>query len=53
MPVIINNFEIIVEAPTPNRNAMPANRPRPPLRPEEIERIMQHFAARRDRVRAD
>ncbi|GAB4525731.1 MAG: hypothetical protein OHK0046_41850 [Anaerolineae bacterium] len=53
MPVIINDFEVIVENPTPQRALTPPTPPRPAPRPDEMDRIMQHFASRRARVHAD
>ncbi len=57
MPVIINDFEIIDEPPGDNRNAnaeaQRAQPVQPPLRPEDIERIVQHFVERRQRLMAD
>ena len=55
MPVIINDFEVVVEEPpardggnTPAQNAPPS-----PLRPEDIERIRRHYVQRLRRVHAD
>ena len=56
MPVIINEFEIITEAPMPEQpaSAPPAQgEPPPALRPEEVTRIMQRQTTRAERVRAD
>ena len=58
MAVIINEFEIIDDrSRSTTAPAAPASdeqpRPQARLRPEEIERIVQHFAARRRRVHAD
>lgn len=63
MPVIINEFEIMVEPPGQQAAAptTPANTPRPgesaqqpvALRPQDIERILCHFEERRHRLAAD
>jgi hypothetical protein len=60
MPVIINDFEMVVE---PQRDAntssqgggqqQQATTPAAALRPEDIQQIMRHFEQRRERVRAD
>ncbi len=53
MPVIINDFEVIVEPP-PQGNSPASPPPAPPrLTPQDIERLMQHFQKRRARVQAD
>lgn len=56
MPVIINEFEIIT-APLEPATERPETEPRPappaPLRPAEIEQIVQRHRARMARVRAD
>ncbi len=60
MPIIINDFEIEVEAPVnkADRNG-PASSTHPPqeapplLRPEEIDRIERHYRERRLRLKAD
>jgi hypothetical protein len=62
MAVIINDFEVVVDpaAQTPrprgtddSSGGQAQAQAAPQLRPEEIERIMRHFAARRARVTAD
>lgn len=56
MPVIINEFEIITSAPPKpegQTQAPPREEPSPRLRPQDIERIVQHERQRRERVRAD
>ncbi len=60
MPVIINEFEVVVEPPpAPTPPPTPAERPeeagRAPaaLSPEAIERILEYFAERRARLLAD
>ena len=60
MPVIINDFEMVVEPPR-DANTAPQGggqqqQVAPPaavLRPEDIQQIMCHFEQRRERVRAD
>jgi hypothetical protein len=58
MPVVINDFEVVVEPPSrgpreheTEQAERDAQRPR--LRPEDIDRIVRHFQQRRARVRAD
>jgi hypothetical protein len=58
MPVVINDFEVVVEPPSrgpreseSEQAEQDARRPR--LRPEDIHRIVRHFQQRRARVRAD
>jgi hypothetical protein len=58
MPVIINEFELVNEEPSPptrsGDQAAGEQAPRSPvLRPADVERIVRHFEARRERVRAD
>jgi hypothetical protein len=57
MPVIINDFEVLVEppAPPPPRQGADAGSEGSGqrLRPQDIERIVRHFERRRERVRAD
>ncbi len=59
MAVIINDFEILMEPrPADNRSPDGATTERaapsaPPMRPEDIERIVHHFEQRRRRVAAD
>ena len=59
MPIIINDFEIVVE-PQPKMSGPQSNEVQqegvqatPTPRPEDIERIVQHFKSRRERVHAD
>lgn len=59
MPVIINDFEVISEPPSQNKESetdQPArenaeNNSR--LRPADIERVVRRFLERRARLRAD
>ncbi|MBL8160917.1 MAG: hypothetical protein JNJ61_02955 [Anaerolineae bacterium] len=53
-PVIINDFEVVVEPPppAPPTSSEPPSEP-PALRPEDIEQIMQFFYERRARLHAD
>jgi hypothetical protein len=53
-PVIINDFEVVVEPP-PQAPPTSTEAPQPPpaLRPEDIEQIMQYFHERRARLHAD
>jgi len=56
MAVIINEFELVSEpAPPPARREEGGERAvsAPQLRPADIERIVRHFEARRERLRAD
>jgi len=52
MPVIINDFEVIVEPPAQNQSATPPPMP-PQMTPQDMERLMEHFQKRRSRVHAD
>lgn len=53
MPVIINDFEVVVEEPPPPTEAHePAPQPER-LRPRDIDDIVQHFRVRRARLHAD
>lgn len=54
MPIVINDFEIVVEPPktreqAPAPDATPAS---PPLRPADIVQIMRRQRERTERVRA-
>lgn len=56
MPIIVNDFEIIVEPQPPKEQAQDqpaAHEEAQVLRPEEIVRIMQVHEERLERVRAD
>jgi hypothetical protein len=58
MAVIINDFEIIDDRSAATTLPAPSTADQPPqsqtaLRPEDLERIARHFAARRRRVQAD
>ena len=57
MAVIINDFEIVVDPPAPPTGTGAGNTAQvpspPPLRPEDIERIVRHFEQRRTRLVAD
>ncbi len=57
MPVIINEFEVVVEPPQRaeggSRAAQSTPNQRQPLRPDEIDRIVRYFQLRRARVHAD
>lgn len=57
MPVIINDFEVMVEPPHQDAGAAPDMTQNTSeaqmLRPMDIDRIVQHFAERRKRIRAD
>ncbi len=60
MPIIINDFEIVVEPKPTSRDSQPGRTRQDgtptlslPLRPEDIERIMRRFAQRRERLHAD
>ena len=57
MPIIINDFEITVEAPANsaegNTPPHPTQEAPPPMRPEEIARIERHYRERHRRLKAD
>lgn len=57
MPVVINEFEVVVEPPrhtgSQARESQAASGQRQPLRPDEIDRIVRYFQQRRARVHAD
>ncbi len=55
MPVIINDFEVVVEEPPARApaNAPAQEAPPQPLRPEDMERIRRHYVQRLRRVHAD
>lgn len=58
MTVIINDFEIMVEPPSVSTQPAEEKQTQPQpaamtMRPEDIERIVCHFEARRARVAAD
>jgi hypothetical protein len=53
MPVIINEFEVVVEPPT----SQPTSNTPPPMpagmTPKDMERLMEHLKKRRARLHAD
>lgn len=60
MPVIINDFEIMVDRPEQSGGTAPkpapqGNQPMQPgeLQPQDIERMIRHFEERRCRLIAD
>ncbi|HEY6411861.1 MAG TPA: hypothetical protein VIY29_30750 [Ktedonobacteraceae bacterium] len=59
MPIIVNDFEIVVEpqptvsGPQPGTTQQEGVAATPTLRPEDIERVVNHFKNRRERVQAD
>lgn len=59
MPVIINDFEVMVDAPAEANGRQPAApqlsqpTPMPKPRPEHVARILRYLAQRRARVAAD
>ena len=55
MPVIINDFEVVVDQPPAQGpgGSQPQPAPPPALRPEDIERIRRHYVQRMRRVHAD
>jgi hypothetical protein len=57
MPVIINDFEIVLDPPPQTQPPAQGESPQQPsaavLRPEDVERIVRHFERRRGRVHAD
>ncbi len=53
MPVIINDFEVVVEPP-PQNGTSNTSQPMPPqMTPKDMERLMEHFKQRRARLHAD
>ena len=53
MPVIINEFEVVVEPPPPQQ-ASNTEPPAPPqITPRDMERLMEHIKKRRARLHAD
>ena len=56
MPIVINDFEIVVEPPPAapqSQQAAPAVGVLPPLRPDEVVAVMEVREERLERVRAD
>ena len=60
MPIIINDFEIVVEPKPTSKDSQPEGTRREDsstapmqLRPEDIEQIMRRFMQRRKRLQAD
>ena len=54
MPIVINEFEIVPgPAPKTEETAPPPSPPRPPLMPEDIERVAERQRCRARRVWAD
>ena len=53
MPVVINDFEVLVEPPPSRTDSEAAPQPTEALTPVDIDRIPQHFTERRRRVWAD
>jgi hypothetical protein len=55
MPVIINDFEVIMDQPKQADNAAssPQSAPPPSLRPDDIQRILRHYEQRKLRLLAD
>ena len=61
MPIIINDFEMLVEPPNDTYDTQPGaslqgsipDTSVTRLRPQDIERIVQHFEKRRGRLIAD
>jgi hypothetical protein len=58
MPIIINEFEVVVEPPprehsTPDEHRDAESQPPHPLRPEHIVEVMRVHYERMERVRAD
>ncbi len=52
MPVIINEFEMVVEPPSKNQTPNTPPSP-PPMTPKDMERLIEHFKQRRSRLHAD
>jgi len=59
MPIVINEFEIVTDprpleqAPAPTAAGQEQPVTPPPLRPEDVERIVERMRARHERIRAD
>lgn len=53
MPVIINEFEVVVEAPANSNTQEGSTAEIPALSPHDIEQIVHWFSERRARLLAD
>ena len=59
MPIVINEFEIVTDprpldrAPAPTAAGQEQPVTLPPLRPEDVARIIERIHVRRERIRAD
>lgn len=53
MPVVINELEMVVEPAPPSSTPAPSASPPPEVTPADIADVVDHFAARRARVKAD
>jgi hypothetical protein len=53
MPVIINDFEVIVDDAAPAQTSQAEAAPPPDFSPETIEHILRFFRERRARLLAD
>lgn len=53
MPVIINEFEVVVQQPQNQQPQSVPQQPPPPAPPKDMERLIEHFKQRRARLHAD
>lgn len=53
MPVIINEFEMVVQQPQSQQSQSAPQQSPPPAPPKDIERLIEHFKQRRARLHAD
>ena len=53
MPVIINEFEMVVEPPSQNQTSNTQPPAPPQMTPQDIDRVMEHLKQRRARLHAD
>lgn len=53
MAVIINDFELVLDSPTPDATVAPAQPAPAQVKPEDVKRMAEHEAARAARVEAD
>jgi hypothetical protein len=60
MPVVINDFEIVIEPPPQQQRPRgeederpQPEQPQPPLRPEDVTQVLEVHRERMERLRAD
>jgi len=53
MPVVINEFEVVVQPPQSQSQSAPQPQQAPPAPPKDMERLIEHFKQRRARLHAD